>query len=228
MSNDPATTRPTSVWISISRGSVYRDAMLDVLRACIAPERIHLVSTEDEIAAIRPEDGRGSVFANFDNGVIVPASVLEMFEFPAYNYHSAPPEYPGRDPHHFAIYNKAAFFGATLHLMVAKVDAGPIIDFVRFPITPDDTYSTLWKKGLEAGLELFRKHMPDVLAGRLPPTTDTAWGAKKYARKDFRELCRITPDISAEELEARVRAFHVPGYDNIQLDLHGHTFHLNS
>ena len=70
----------------------------------------------------------------FSLNVIVPASVLNRLGEPAYNLHPGPPEYPGSHPDCFAIYDGATRFGATLHEMIAKVDAGPIVKVSEFDI----------------------------------------------------------------------------------------------
>ena len=42
--------------------------------------------------------------------------------------------YPGWAPAHFALYTRAKQFGATAHVMVARVDEGPIVGALMFPI----------------------------------------------------------------------------------------------
>jgi methionyl-tRNA formyltransferase len=39
------------------------------------------------------------------------------------------------------------------------------------------------------------------------PTLPLQWGAKKYSRRAYREICDITPDIPKDELERRIRVF---------------------
>jgi methionyl-tRNA formyltransferase len=219
-------SRPTGVLLSISSGSRYVDPVMAILQRDLAAHSIDILNTREDFGRLRASDCKGSVFLNFDNGVIVPSQVLNLFDFPLYNFHSAPPEYPGRDPHHFAIYDDAPYFGATLHEMAESVDAGPIIDCIRFPKSDNDTHATLWKKGLDSGLQLFERHVPNILAGVRPPETDIAWGERKYARKDFHAFCKLTPDMEAAEVDRRVRAFHVEGYHNITLEKWGRTFAL--
>ena len=42
---------------------------------------------------------------SFGTNIIVPDWILKKRNLTALNVHSAPPEYPGRDPHHFAVYD---------------------------------------------------------------------------------------------------------------------------
>lgn len=66
--------------------------------------------------------------------VIVPARILGALGYGAYNFHPGPPNYPGWLPSHFAVYDRAAFFGATAHEMAAPVDSGPIVDIELFGV----------------------------------------------------------------------------------------------
>src|SRR5580693_8770139 len=72
----------------------------------------------------------------FVTAEIVPPSVLALLGYGAFNFHPGPPSYPGWAPAHFALYDEARQFGATVHAMVEQVDAGPIIEFASFPIPP--------------------------------------------------------------------------------------------
>jgi methionyl-tRNA formyltransferase len=70
----------------------------------------------------------------FTTTTVVPANILHAIGYGAHNFHPGPPSYPGWAPAHFAIYEQASHFGATLHLMTERVDSGPILDYLRFPI----------------------------------------------------------------------------------------------
>ena len=70
----------------------------------------------------------GDVLLSFATSIIVPKEVIDRFPSGAYNIHAASPDYPGRDPHHFAVYEGATRYGATCHIMSAPVDEGPIVD----------------------------------------------------------------------------------------------------
>jgi len=52
--------------------------------------------------------GSGRLLVSFSTGVVVPAELIAAFPAGAYNVHAASPDYPGRDPHHFAVYEGAS------------------------------------------------------------------------------------------------------------------------
>jgi methionyl-tRNA formyltransferase len=157
-------------------------------------------STLDELRAL-PYFGR--LLICYQTGVIIPPDILEVTA--AYNFHGGPPEYPGRDPHHWAIYDGAREFGVTCHRMSAKVDAGDILFVRRFPIEG----MTVWqvRKRAEALLlGLFWVALPSLLDGTAEPCGET-WGPVTYRRRDMLDLCRIGPDVPPEEVARRRNAF---------------------
>jgi methionyl-tRNA formyltransferase len=99
--------------------------------------------------------------------VLVPAEVLDQFEGQALNLHPGLlPEYAGLHTHQWAIRNGEESFGATIHRVVTRVDAGAIVAQSRFPIAPEDTGLTLFRKCMKSGQELLRGVLEDIAAGR--------------------------------------------------------------
>src|SRR5215831_16513150 len=115
-------------------GPIESAALVSVLRGHRPELTICPVATSDDLAAIDTGVLRRARLVAFATPVIVPPDVLSALGFGAYNFHPGPPEYPGWAPAHFALYEGATEFGATLHAMTARVDAGPIVDVVRFAI----------------------------------------------------------------------------------------------
>jgi methionyl-tRNA formyltransferase len=139
---------------------------------------------------------------------IVSKSILEKLGYGAINFHPAPPDYPGWAPSHFALYERATEFGATVHLMVEKVDAGSIIDVARFPIP-----SGISVLGLEGLAYAHLAHLFWRMAKSLatdpnpPPTLPVKWGSRKYSRRTYRAICDIPLDIPKDELDRRLKVF---------------------
>ena len=123
-----------------------------------------------------------SVLIAYDTGLIVPKRVLQIVDR-AYNFHAASPEFPGRDPHHWAIHRGAKTYGVTVHEMTEKVDDGPIVAVCRYGVLPTDTPSTLLSKSTDLMLGLFDGLIGHILTDRLPPITET-WGPRKTTRAD--------------------------------------------
>lgn len=188
-------------------------------------EPVCVNSSGDLLAAVETTNPR--VLLSFSTGVIVPSTLLARPGLVAANVHGAPPSFPGRDPHHWAVYEGAADYGATLHYMACAVDQGPVIAATREPIPASATPADLMAIGVRHGLELARRFLRELATSGAPPVDPRlAWSGRVRRRSEFLALCRIEPGISPEELERRVRATAMPGYANLVLELHGHRFRL--
>lgn len=171
---------------------------------------------------------KGGTLVSFGTSVIVPRDVLARFEGRAFNVHAASPDYPGRDPHHFAIYDGVARYGATFHVMTARVDDGPILDVEWFDVPPGCAPGPLLDLANAASARLLRRHGRALAEGQpIAPTDGVSWGGRKRTRGDFRAMCTLTPEISAEEFRKRFAAFDGGAYDNLTLELHGWTFRID-
>lgn len=69
------------------------------------------------------------------------------------------PAFPGLDTHARALAAGVRMHGATVHLVRAEVDAGPIVAQAELPVLPGDTAETLAARVLEAEHRLY----PDAL-----------------------------------------------------------------
>jgi methionyl-tRNA formyltransferase len=171
--------------------------------------------------------GRFDRLIAFCTETIVPAAMLAGLGGPAYNFHPAPPDYPGSHPASFAIYDGVTRFGATVHEMVERVDSGPIVDVEWFDVEPDIGVLKLEDKAGEAAARLFWRLAP-VLAqcSQTLPLGNWRWGPRKTTRKDFRAMGVIDPSISADEFALRWRAFGARDPTIMQVMLHGRRFAL--
>jgi methionyl-tRNA formyltransferase len=169
---------------------------------------VHWAASHDDIIRFDADALARSRLVAFATPVIVPPHVLDALGHGAYNFHPGPPEYPGWAPAHFALYEEAAEFGATMHAMEARVDSGPIIEAVRFPVPRD-----IGVQGLEglayAHLARLFWQLAKHLATQSDPLPHAAlqWAHRKYSRRAYRAICDIPLDISKEELDRRLRVF---------------------
>jgi methionyl-tRNA formyltransferase len=84
----------------------------------------------------------------------------------ALNMHgSLLPKYRGRAPVHWAIIHGEASTGASLHDMVAKPDAGALVDQQAVPILENDTALDVSMKVADAAREVLRRSLPALIAG---------------------------------------------------------------
>jgi methionyl-tRNA formyltransferase len=141
---------------------------------------------------------------------MLPPEVLATAKRGAYNMHgSLLPKYRGRAPVNWAVLHGETETGATLHEMVAKPDAGRIVDQERVAIGPDDTAAQVFVRVTHAAETVMRRSIGPLVAGtaRLRPN-DLAKGSYYGGRKP--EDGRIDWTKSAREIHNLVRAMAPP------------------
>ncbi len=116
------------------------------------------------VAALAPE-----YLLSFYYRLMLERRLLACARWAALNLHgSLLPKYRGRAPVNWAILNGETETGVTLHYMVAKPDAGPIVAQERVPIGRDDTALTVSLAVADAAARLLERALPMLAAG--PPT----------------------------------------------------------
>jgi len=194
--------------IILLSGQVEQRALPLVLQGHHPGLTVIALDTAAELAALNNDVLERARLITFVTPEIVPKRILDALGYGAFNFHPGPPTYPGWAPAHFALYERAAEFGATLHVMVEKVDAGPIVDVERFPVPAD--ISVIGLEGHAYGhlARLFWRWGKYLATDPAPPPTlPLQWGGRTYSKRAYRELCDIPPDIAKDELDRRIRVF---------------------
>jgi methionyl-tRNA formyltransferase len=195
--------------IILLTGAIERPIFTSVLRAHNPGLTIIPVETLAELNALQPDVLARARLIAYTTGIILPANVLDQLGHGAYNFHPGPPDYPGWAPAHFAFYQRATEFGATVHLMVARVDEGPIVGVEMFPSPPDISVAGL--EGMAyARLSYLFWSLAQSLACRSEPLAQLPirWSGKKTTRRDYAAICGIDLNISRDELDRRIKAFN--------------------
>ncbi len=151
---------------------------------------------------------------------MLPPAFLAAARRGAFNVHgSLLPRYRGRVPVNWAILRGERETGATLHEMVAKPDAGRIVDQMAVPILPDDIALEVFRKVTVAAEVVLHRSLPRLLDGtaELHPQ-DLAAGGYFGGRKP--EDGRIPWDQGARAIHDLVRAV-APPYPGAFTDVRG-------
>jgi methionyl-tRNA formyltransferase len=128
----------------------------------------------------------------------------------ALNMHgSLLPKYRGRAPINWAILNGETSTGVTLHYMVAKPDAGPIVAQEVVPIGIDDTALAVSLAAAGAAAALLARTVPVLAAGApVGRAMDLTQGS--YCRGRRPEDGRIEATWPAARIHAMIRAVAPP------------------
>jgi methionyl-tRNA formyltransferase len=203
-------------------------ALTALLRAHNPRLSFRYAMTADDLLALDPTGLSDTRLLAFTAGAIVPPQILAALGHGAYNFHPGPPDHPGWAPAHFALYNRAKTFGAAAHLMVERVDAGPIIGIETFAIPDNIGVRELEQIAFIRLAYLFWRLSKDLATRAEPmPTLPIAWSGRKSTRQMYVAACDLPADISQADLELRIRAFHddfraIP----LTINLHGFEFQL--
>jgi methionyl-tRNA formyltransferase len=139
-----------------------------------------------DLAALAPELLERARLVGFCTDVVVPLQVLDRLGFGAYNFHPGPPQFPGWRCAHFAVHQGATEFGATAHVMVEKVDAGPIVGVELFRIPPGTTVAGLEELAYTSLAQLFRCLAHGLAAQSKPlPQLPVQWSGRKCTRRRY-------------------------------------------
>ncbi|MDG5495051.1 formyltransferase family protein [Niveispirillum sp. BGYR6] len=160
-------------------------------------------------------------------GQVVPAALLVRCGAGAVNLHPATPEYPGSGALHLALYEGAASFGATAHLMQLPVDSGPILAVERFAIPAGIGHRSLSDLALGAVLNLLKRLAP-ALTGELPPPCGESWAGRPHRLADVMALAKLTPYMPADEVRRRWRAFRDGPESPLYMDFQGLPLHYRA
>ncbi len=171
----------------------------------IAPEDANDAAVIERVRALRPD----FLFSFYYRNMLAP-ELLALPQRGAYNMHgSLLPQYRGRVPVNWAVIMGESETGATLHQMVAKPDAGGIVDQQAVPIGPEDTAAEVFAKVAAAAEQVLARALPQLIAGsaRIMPQ-DLSQGRYYGGRKP--EDGRIDWTRSAQEVHNLVRGVAPP------------------
>jgi methionyl-tRNA formyltransferase len=180
--------------------SPVKEAALKHQIPVLQPEKLRHPDAVAQIVALQPE-----LIVTAAYGQILPKSILELPEHGCLNVHgSLLPYYRGGAPIQRAIMNGEIVTGVTLMYMAAGLDTGDMIRKIEVEITEEDNAGTMFLKLSQAGKELLRSTLPDLLAGRIqavPQDHTLATLAPNISREDE----QILWERSATELLNQIR-----------------------
>lgn len=167
------------------------------------------------------EKGEVDVLLNYLAPMIVPGSVLSRVRREAINFHPAPPAWPGIGSASYALYRGDKTFGATAHRMTSRIDAGDIVRVVRFPVLPDDSCDSLFKRGLASTLPLLTEVCEELArTGTLTPSGEV-WDRPAITRNEFERWMTLSPADPPDEVNRKVRALRHPRFPGPFFEIDG-------
>jgi len=144
-----------------------------------APEDVNHPLWQERIRALDAD-----FFFSFYYRKLLSPGLLACARKGAYNLHgSLLPRYRGRAPANWVLVKGETETGVTLHRMVERADAGPIVAQRRVPIAPEDTAALLHAKLREAAGALLADSLPALARGELAEHPQDEREATYYGRR---------------------------------------------
>jgi methionyl-tRNA formyltransferase len=171
----------------------------------LTPETPEQAGLERVLSEMRPD----FLFSFYYRRMLSPA-LLQQARRAALNMHgSLLPKYRGRAPINWAILHGERETGATLHHMVARADAGDIVDQLAVPILQDDDAFTVTRKVTLAAEIVLDRSLPGLINGRAPRLPQRLEEGRYYGRRTP-EDGRIDWSRPAIEIHNLIRAVAPP------------------
>jgi methionyl-tRNA formyltransferase len=184
------------------RSSQVKQAALERALPLLQPERVRDPDSLKGIADLHPDL---IVVAAF--GQILPKALLDLPPHGCLNLHpSLLPRYRGPSPIVAPILRGDDATGATLMLMTAKMDAGPILSQEPLGIGPDDTAGMLESRLARLSGDLLLKHLPAWSSGLIKPRLQDE-ALATYTTFVRKEDGLIDWSVPAKEIARHVRAY---------------------
>ena len=162
----------------------------------------------DDNAIARLADFHADVFAVAAYGQILPQAVLDIPDKGVINVHaSLLPRWRGASPIQAAIRAGDAESGATIMLLDAGLDTGPILSKRAIPIANDETGGSLHDKLADLGAELLSETLPAWLNGEITPQKQNS-ALSTYAPQLKKADGEIDWTMPAVEIARLVRAYN--------------------
>ncbi|MEJ0036062.1 MAG: formyltransferase [Gammaproteobacteria bacterium] len=192
-------------------GATAAEYAIPVLR----PADIAQAGIERTLNQLRPD-----FIFSFYYRSLIGESVLKCARRAALNLHgSLLPRYRGRAPVNWAILHGERETGATLHHMVAKADAGDIVDQQAVPILGDDTAQEVMDKVTTAAEIVLARSLPLLASGTAPRVPQRLSDGQYFGRRTP-EDGRIEWRWPAARIHNLVRAV-APPYPGAFADVSG-------
>jgi len=183
--------------------SPVKQAALDFGLPVEQPENFKDAAARERLAAYAPD-----LIVVVAYGLILSRKVLAIPRLGCWNVHaSLLPRWRGAAPIQRAILAGDAQTGVCLMQMEAGLDTGPVLLRRTIAIAGDDTGGSLHDKLAALGAEALGAGLDRVLHGETIPATPQSDQGVTYAHKLDKAEAKLDWNLSAQELERKVRAF---------------------
>jgi len=155
------------------------------------------------------------IFLNVHSLYVIHDDVLAAPKLGAFNLHPGPlPRYAGLNVVSWAIFRGEQNHGVTVHRIVPRIDAGPIVYQSSFPIEDVDTALSLSFKCVREGIPLLLRLLEVAAAGESIPSVNQDLASRQYFGREVPERGRMCWEWPASKVINFVRACDYLPFDS--------------
>ena len=118
-------------------------------------------------------------------------------------------------------------FGVTLHFMDEKLDTGPVVELLEFPIQQTDTAGTLHAKACEQIVILFFRRIGEIIKSGKRLASRPQQGDSSFFRKNEVDH-KVDLSWSPEKIYDTVRALTFPGKSKPYIQIGDYRYYLEA
>jgi methionyl-tRNA formyltransferase len=145
----------------------------------LTPENMNAPGWVERIRALQPDLILSAYYR-----MLIGAPILALARLGGFNLHgSLLPRYRGRAPINWAVLHGEAQIGMTLHRMVARADAGAIVDQEPVTLGPRDTAEQAYRQVLPCARRILARQIDALLAGTALETPQDESRATYFGRR---------------------------------------------
>ena len=158
---------------------------------------------------------------------IVPKSALEAADIALNCHNSYLPHARGANANVWSIIEDGPA-GVTIHEMVEKVDAGPIIAQRKVPVYPDDSGKDIYIRLIDAMVGLLEEEWPSIQDGTYSTKQNPISEGTYHTTDDFDSVCELNLESEKKVIELIniLRALTFPPFDNAYFERDGEKYYV--
>lgn len=159
---------------------------------------------------------------------IIPQEILDSADIALNLHNSYLPYARGANANVWNIIEEGPV-GVTIHEMVEKVDAGPIIAQRRVPVYPDDTGKTVYTRLIDATVGLLEQKWQSIRDDTYETKENLIEEGTYHHSSEFDELCELDLEAgtTAGDVINKLRALTFPPFNNAYFDRNGKRYYVD-
>jgi len=153
---------------------------------------------------------------------IISNQILNKAKIKALNIHPGSIYNPGAGCYSYPIFNKEKFSGVTCHELTSKPDTGTVFIEKRFPLYPNDDFTSLQGRTLVTVLKIFYEIMDIIIRKKKLPISKNQWKRKpRYQKNYVKELLTVNIKKDTKKIIQRKVMSANPLYPGPYIEIDG-------